>query len=193
MQVDDGLLRLHLPALRQATLCGNCDRGTVGTLRVDRDSFAEPPQLEYLVLSALGAMTVMPDAFTGLTALARLDLSECGLIRVPTAVTALSGSLTSLAMPYNNELQLTADDVRTLLALRKLQTLDLQKEPFEHVLAGGAAASVTAQLHYGPALWSQRSLQHLVALPNIFLARHGHALALRLSWDDDSDDEFMDF
>ena len=52
---------------------------------------------------------------------------------------------------------------------------------------------MTAQLHYGPALWSQRSLQLLVALPNIFLARHGHALSLRLYWDDGSDDEFLDF
>jgi len=135
--VDDGLLRLSLPALRQATLCGNWDRSTLGTLRVDRGSFAEAPQLEYLVLSALGAMTLMPDAFAGLTALARLDLSSCGLTCVPTAVTALSGSLKSLAMPYNNELQLTSSDVRTLLTLRKLQTLDLQKEPFEmYWLAG---------------------------------------------------------
>ncbi len=60
VQVDDALLRLYLPALRQATLCG-WDR-TVGTLRVDRDSFAAAPQLEDLSLGRLGVMTLMPDA-----------------------------------------------------------------------------------------------------------------------------------
>ncbi len=160
----------------------------MGTLRVDRDSFAEAPQLEDLSLSALGAVTLMPDALTGLTTLARLELEFCGLICIPTSLTALSGSLTSLAMPYNNEMQLTKSDVTTLLALQKLQTLELQKAPMEAVVNNATTALVTAQLHYHPALWSPRSLQHLVALPNMFLAQHGHALALRVYCDDDMDD-----
>ena len=187
--MNDGLLRVHLPALRRVTLSG-WDR-TAGTLRVDRDSFAEAPQLEDLSLSALGAMTLMPDAFTGLTALARLELTSFGLICIPTALTALSGSLTLLRVLYNNELQLTADDVRTLLALRKLQTLDLHKAPLEAEVTGATVASLTAQLHYQPVLWSQRSLRHLVALPNIFCAQHGHALALHVYHDDDSEDDDM--
>ncbi len=94
-------------------------------------------------------------------------------------------------MPYNNELQLTNNDVRTLLALRKLQTLDLHKEPLEAKVTGATAASLTAELHYQPVLWSQRSLRHLVALPNIFRAQHGRALALHVYHDDDGTDDEM--
>jgi len=82
----------------------------------------------------------------------------CGLASIPSALTALSGSLTTLALPYNDDLQLAEDDVVTLLALRKLQNLDLRKF----------------------SLWSPHSLQHLVDLPNAFHARHGHALALQV-------------
>ena len=62
--------------------------------------------------------------------MAALRLSECGLMHIPAAVAALAGSLTSLELPYNNDLQLDNDDVECLLSLRKLRTLDLQKSPF---------------------------------------------------------------
>ena len=185
LQVTEGTLRLHLPELRQLVLSGvhrdqMSSRSQEESLLLDRDSFAEPSKLEDLTLE-LVALT--PDCFTGMTALAALHLQRCDLARIPAALTALAASLTWLALPFNDGLQLADDDVKILLALRKLRELDLRKQSVTAALGwrhSEAAAAVEAHMHYQPALWSARSLQHLVDLPKAFLVQHGHVLALHV-------------
>jgi hypothetical protein len=63
-----------------------------GSLRLDRDSFFEAANLESLLFTNPGTMTLTPDCFTGLTALASLQLDYCGFASVPPALTALAGS-----------------------------------------------------------------------------------------------------
>ena len=107
-------------------------------------------------------------------------------------MTALIGSLTSLALSFNGALQLTDDDVGRLLTLRKLRDLDLRKISLVmHLGLAAAARTVAAQLRYQPALWSPRSLQHLLELSNAFIVRDGRALALRV-WQDPHGEEDME-
>ncbi len=133
------MLRLHLPALRVVRLHGFSEP-VDGQLRIDRDSFAEAAKLEVLLLDRVSTVKLEPDALRGLTGLAMLELATCGLAEIPEALTALVGSLTSLALPYNDKLQLGDRDVRTLLALPKLRMLDLRKPPLTHALTGAAPA-----------------------------------------------------
>ena len=186
-QVNDEAVRLHLPDLRQAAIVSSTGVGvcTPGAkLRFDRESFTEAAKLTSLTLETPGITTLMPDCFTGLSALATLEMKACGLVSIPKALMAVASSLTSLALPLNNNLQLAADDVATLLALRKLQKLDLRKSSLRSALTSSgiaaAADAVTADLRYEPPLWSLDSLQHLVSLPTAFLALHGHALVLQV-------------
>ena len=175
---------LHLPALRRVAISNS------GKLRLDGSSFLDATRLENLSLSGHGSVTVMPDCFAGLTALATLELRLCGFAVIPTALTALQDSLTALALSDNDDLQLTKAGVMTLLALRKLRTLELLKRDLVDALDNrAAAAAVSAQFKYTPAAWSSRSLQRLVTLPNAFLARHGHVLDLQLADKDDTDEE----
>ena len=79
------------------------------------------------------------------------------------------------------DLQLAAEDMRTLLPLRNLRNLDLRKSSFNKPLTGttsAAAAAVEARLRYQPPLCSMCSLQHLLSLPCSFRAVHGQALSL---------------
>jgi Leucine-rich repeat (LRR) protein len=115
-------------------------------------------------------LTLTPHCFEGLPALATLVLSGCELINVPAALRALACSLTSLSLPYNDDLQLADDDVKTLLALRKLRKLDLAKTPRRRVPNGQSP-------------WSLGSVQQLVDLPSAFSVQHGHGLALRIRQD----------
>ena len=129
-----------------------------------------------------------------LTALATLQLEACGLTSIPAALAALAGSLTSLALSHNDDLQLANDDIVTLLALGKLQNLDLRKShvrkmnhrpvcPMEAEFLKEyeeAAETVAAFLQYRPPLWSPDSLQHLVNLPSAFRVHHGRTLALQV-------------
>ena len=161
-QEKDMLLRVHLPALRQLKISGYFKVGA-GKLSIDRDSLSDAARLETLIIKHPGAVTLTPDSFTGLTALATLKLKSCGLARIPSAVAALAGSLTSLSLPLNDSLQLKHDDNIALLALPELQTLDLRK---------------TGYTMYDT--WSLRSMQRLVRLPDAFFDRHEHALDIRL-------------
>ena len=178
---------MHLPELRRLELFG--DR-PVRTLRFERDSFVGASKLESVLVIRAGLLAIMPDSFVGLTALkARRKLHECGVSHIPAAVTALSGSLTSLVLYGNNALQLTSDDVARVLTLRKLRILNLQKRSFKVVMGHPAAANtVAAHLRYQPALWSPRSLQHLIELSSAFVVQHGRALAL-IPWNDFMEDE----
>jgi len=137
----------------------------------------------------LGTSPFLPDCFAGVPALATVELSSCGLASVPAALTALAGSLTSLAMPHNGDLQLAHGDAATLLALRKLRHLDLRKSSFENALSYMASRRVVEELHFEPALWTARSLQHLVTLPDAFRAQHGHALDLLMYEEEESSEE----
>jgi len=191
LQALEEPLRLHhLPELRRLALEG--DRPDSGTLHFDKDSFLGSGKLEYLSVHRPGRLAIMPDSFVGLTALATLELLDCHPSHIPAAVTALSGSLASLSLSFNGALQLTDDDVGRLLTLRKLRGLDLRKRSFVMELGLAAAArTVAAQLRYQPALWSPRSLQHLIELSNAFVMRDGRALALRV-WQDPNGEEDME-
>ena len=155
----------------------HCSRPTTG-LRLDRNSLRETPQLEFLALACPApVVTLQPDCFTGLTALVSLALEDCGLASIPLAVTALAGSLTTLALSCNDQLQLADGDIATLLALRELQQLNLRKSSFDTAFEDGdpaVADAVQAHLHYMPPLWSVHSMQILLRLPGAFLAEHGH-------------------
>jgi len=182
--VDEGTLRLHLPALRRLDIAGLRNRER---LRLDWDSLREASQLEFLSLEALAAVTLIPGCLTGLTALATLELKGCGLVLIPTALTALQGSLTRLALPFNDNLQLAETDVAILLALRKLRMLDMQKYSLTNPLDNTAAVALSAHVRYVPAPWSERSLQHLVTLQSAFQSKHGIVLALDVHVESDND------
>ena len=180
-QVETGHLRLQLPALRRANIVGYRRTNiTHGRLVCDQDSFSETEQLESLRLQEHGTVVLMSNCLVALTVLATLELESCGLANIPAAVIALEGSLTSLALPFNPDLQLAHSDIATLLALRKLRKLDLRKILSGSQLNGALARAVKAKLRYSPSLWSVGSLQHLLNLPNAFSARHGHALAVQV-------------
>ena len=169
VQEDEGLLRLDLPSLRRLDISWRY--GLSGRLRIDRESFAVAAGLKSLSLVAHMPIALMPDCFTRLTALSTLKLGGCGLIKLPTALTALESSLTSLSLPWNNDLQLGRADVAILVALRKLQYLDLRKFFLQWVFKSinlEAVDAVISHLRYEPGLWSHRSLQHLVDLPGAF-------------------------
>ena len=185
LQVQEAVLRMHLPQLRHLELVGVEEiQHTPAGLCLDRSSLQETAKLESLALKYPGpVVTLQPDCFTGLTALASLELSACGLASIPSAVTALVDSLTSLALPCNDGLQLADDDIATLLALQKLRQLDLQKSPFGEAFEDvdtDLANAVESHLRYEPVLWSQRSFQRLVQLPGAFLAQHGHVPVLKV-------------
>ena len=188
LQVSEGTLRLRLPDLRRAMFDGVFrDQmelpDTPASLLLDRDSFKDAAKVETLEICTYGTLTLLPDCFTALTALHTLRLYDCGLANIPAALTALAGSLTSLTVSYTTELQLDSDVVATLLLLRTLRKLHLPKTSLSTAMrdSGTAAADVLeAHLGFQPALWTTRSLQHLVELPGAFLAQNGHALALHL-------------
>ncbi len=186
--MEEGTLRLHLPALRRLNVAGLRNSGR---LRLDRDSLLEASQLEFLSLEALEAVTMMPDCLTGLTALAALELKGCGLVLIPTALTALQGSLTRLALPFNDNLQLAESDFAILLTLRKLRMLDMQKYSLTDPLDNAAAVALSAHVRYVPAPWSERSLQHLVTLQSAFQSKHRIVLALNVHVHIEADNESL--
>ena len=177
--MEAGLLRLHLPALQRVNICGLRDRGR---LHLDRDSLLEAADLESLSLEGFENVTMMPDCLVGLTALATLDLMACGFVNIPAALTALQDSLTSLALGRNQNLQLADSDVTKLLTLQKLRMLHMGKRSLTDPgpLHTTAAVALSVHLHYVPAPWSERSLQHLVTLQSAFLRKHGVVLDLRV-------------
>ncbi len=181
------MLQLHLPALRRASIHGDCVAS--GKLRLDRDSLQGASNLNSLSLETWELVTLLPDCLAGLPALATVELMLCGLVSVPAALTALNGILTSLALSWNDGLQLTDDDVTRLLTLRKLRHLDLRKSFFDDAINYRVAAATVEALHYEPALWTTRSLQCLVALPCAFLTQHGHALEMQVHQELDMSEE----
>jgi len=180
---SEGLLRLHLPALRHASIGAQEWEGT--RLTVDRDSFQSASKLTSLMFESQKPLSLTADCFTGLKALASLKIYDGDLVSIPPALTALEDSLTRLELPYNDALQLADEDLMVLLALRKLQIVDLIKSDLEDtenltVAARQAARVVTAQLQYGPSVWTSQSLQYVAELPVAFLEEHGRRLALRV-------------
>ncbi len=142
-------------------------------------------------------LALVPGCLTGLTALARLSVCRGGLLSIPHALTALSGSLTRLSLRWNDALQLGREDVTVLMALPNLQTLDLVKSDVGDMEYFPAAVNQAGhhpagQMDFTPALWTRRSEQHFAQLPASFLVEHGHALALRLDTGDSDNEEFSD-
>lgn len=111
-------------------------------------------------------MMLTLDCFAGLSALSSLELEACGLASIPIALTALEGSLTSLAVPFNNDLQLAHEDVEILLTLRKLRRLDLRKwcvrstmtRAAVRVLIRSSVASLRLVARYSPYCASEHGL-----------------------------------
>jgi len=183
MQVDEKAVRLHRPDLRHVRIVSGTGPGNApedARLRFDRESFSKAAKLASLVLDTPGTTTLTQDCFVGLRTLVKLELKACGLVSISKALTSLAGCLTKLALPLNNRLQLADSDIATLPTLRKLRKLDVRKSSLKNALttADTAAAAAAVTLTYEPPLWSLRSLQHLVSVPNAFLAHHGHALSL---------------
>ena len=76
------------------------------------------------------------------------------------ALTALEGSATSIALAYNDDLQLASDDVGTLLALRELQKLDLQESSWADAMknfdqAAAEGVKRLSRLSAGPVVGAQ--------------------------------------
>jgi len=97
-QASEQTLLLHMPALRRASFTASGLYFTSNKLHMDRDSFAAAAKLEFLSLTGLATVTLLPDCVSVLAGLATLELAKCGLISIPAALTALAGSLTRLAM-----------------------------------------------------------------------------------------------
>jgi len=189
------VVRLHLPALRRASI--RMCHAANGGLRLDRDSFCGVTQLEALTFDMYHhqGITLLPDCLAGLPSLATVELARCNLASIPAALTALSGSLRSLSLPWNYALKLTSVDVKTVLALRELRYLDLQKGSFrddDDVLSHRAADAVISELGCEPALWTTRSVQHLCELRSSFLAQHSRELNLELDEEGYTDEEYED-
>ena len=144
-------------------------------LDVDWESFRHAGKLQSLSFRGMKTVSLLPDSLVVLPALATLELEDCGIVSIPVALTALTDSLTRLALAANNALQLDSEGFLTLLALRKLRMLDLRK-PAPHG-PGGAMATQ-------PLNWSPRSVCHLVKLCPAFMEQHGHMPALRVTDDD---------
>ena len=171
--------------------------GPGARLELDSESFLETPELTSLSFHCMKPLSLMPDCLTGLTALARLSVCRGGLVSIPHALTALSDSLTLLGLRWNDALQLAHQDVTVLMALRKLQTLDLVKSVVDDMeyfpdAANQAGRELAGQLDFTPSLWTRRSEQHFAQLPASFLVEHGHTLALRLDLGDSDNEEFSD-
>ena len=145
-------------------------------LRIDRDSFAGAAKLEFLSLDKFATVKLMPDCVSGLVGLATLELKGCGLTSIPAALTALSGSLTRLALPRNQALQVSDEDVKTILILQQLKLLDLPE------YAPQAAETYDHLTELAP--WSLRSLQHLHDLQAAYHAQHGRLVVLKFCRED---------
>ncbi len=170
------------------------------TLTLDADSFRSAAQLTSLAFTSARRLVLMPDCLMGLTALVRLTIYDCGLASIPSALEALGGSLTRLALPYNDAMQLAHNDVTVLLALRRLRMLDLRKtnaldllddnEDLEQA-AGQVANAVVAKLHFEPSTWSNLHVQQFAELAASFALEHGRKLALQTAWTvtDEAEDE----
>ena len=157
-QTDGNVLRLHLPELRQLALSWH--HWQPGML--DDEAFRQTSKLEDLSVSTamLGeptALTLAPRCFARLTGLKDLTLANCGLTGVPSAVGALSDSLTSLSLEGNYDLELGEADVNMLLRLRRLRQLDVCKDDCDD------------EDHR----WNNSSIQALIDLPGRWVAQHG--------------------
>ena len=176
--LEDTLL-VQMPALRRAsiTVCGCCHSDSV--LRIEQGSFVGAAKLESLVLSGPANVTLMTDSFSMLAELTTVELEACGLSSIPAALTALSGSLTRLALPRNHALQVADEDIKTFLALPQLQMLDLRKR------APQAAVTYEGLRMTELAPWSMRSLQRLCNLQATYHAQHGRLVALEMYYEDE--------
>jgi len=168
------------------------------TLRLEPDSFRNAAQLTSLAFTSARQLMLTADCLVGLTTLARLSIYDCGLVSIPPALEALGGSLTRLALLYNNALELTHGDVKVLLALHKLRTLDLRKDNLLDYIeesddlrdvAYEAARAVQAKLHFTPSVWSNCSMQHLMELSAAYYAEHGRVLDARVDRKDTIEDD----
>jgi len=173
LQEDDGALRLQLPALQHATITAS-HAWQFGSLNVHWESFEHAANLQTLSFRGISPVSLQADCFSGLRALATVEFAACGLAAIPVALTALGDSLTRLALPSNDALQLDSGGVSILLTLRKLR-LDLWK-PHQRGTYGAMAGE--------PLNWSACSLHHLVNLRPAFQEAHAHMPAVRVTDDD---------
>ena len=176
LQRAEGSLRLHLPALRSATITA-APLWRCGHLNVDGDSFRHASGLELLWFRHTASVRFLPDCFLGLPALATVELYSCDVWRIPEALTGLRCSLTHLELPCNDALQLWDEGISTLLALSKLRTLNLRKPPSRSLDSWSTGGTDSSK-------WLPDSLQHLMDLPSAFLNRHGHELNLQVEDDE---------
>lgn len=190
LQASQETLLLQMPALRRASFTAQpCYMNFIyshSMLRINRDSFVGAAKLEYLSLTGLATVKLMPDCVSVLAGLATLKLASCGLTCIPAALTALAGSLTHLALPRNHALQMTDEDVMTILALRQLQLLDLRKR------APQAAVTYEGMQMTELAFWSMRSLQRLCNLQAGYHAQHGRLVTLEMYHEDEAAPKYDD-
>jgi len=180
-QEHEGLLRLHLPALESAEIESHTMDRDWGPLQVDKDSLRACPELTSLSFSSIKPVTFQPDCFSGGMALAKLTCFDCDLVSIPSALKALEGSLSQLALPKNIDLQLARKDVKILLALPKLEILDMMKPDLDFPdgqtqAAIAATQALLPELNFVPTVWSSLSMQNLTWLAGRFAKKHGHPL-----------------
>ena len=159
-------LRLYLPELRRMELHWRHwpAGGNHQNQLLDEETFKHTNKLEMLSLGNTpladdpASVVLAQQCLLPLTALKDLTLANCGLDGVPSAVTALSASLTYLNLPENLGFEVSRKDVDLLLHLRHLRKLDVHKSDFDDDT---------------PEHWSTSSIQALIDLPGRFLAQLG--------------------
>lgn len=166
MQAGTDALRLTLPELRHLELYWSDT-----TLLMDDDSFQGCGKLRVLCIAQHiqqqprpCTLTMTPRCLAPLTAMKTLIYMNCALDGVPPAVACLGASLTSLTLVTNRSLQLGEADKSVLLQLHRLRKLDVRKSITSSDPDKAAGA------------WNESSIQILIDLPGLLMARHGVTL-----------------
>jgi len=179
---EGNTLRLvGLPALRTCQLIGQPD--VPMKVCIDAASFEGAPQLQSLRLYFDAALQLQRGSFQQLNALTSLTVVGCGLRSVPAEVASLSATLCVLDLSCNDQLQIDAAAVATVLCCTRLQTLGLYKPEVSrwHHRLPSAWQRIEQHIQregYAPAQYSPESLMHrgLLHLADAFRAQHGRGL-----------------
>ncbi len=155
---------------------------------IDAESFQGAPQLQSLRLYYDEGLQLQPGCFQHLTALTALALAGCGLRSVPAEVALLSATVCVLDLSCNDQLQVDAAAVATILCCSQLRTLGLYKpdiSDWEHELPGAWQQIQQHMQHqgYAPVQHSKQSLMHLLHLSDAFRAQHGRGLNVAVTED----------
>lgn len=95
------------------------------------DFFGLQSPLRRLRICGTYQLQLTPRSFISLRSLEELELSNCGLTAMPAALTGVRHSLRRLDISWNDELEISQAGFEILLALCRLEWLDL-RAPGKH-------------------------------------------------------------